>query len=61
MESKKRWHKLTYLQNRNRFIDEENELIVARGEDRERDSQGVWDQHVHTAMFKMDHQQGPRL
>ena len=24
-----------------------------------RDSQGVWDGHVHTAVFKMDSQQGP--
>ena len=24
-----------------------------------RDSQGVWNEHVHTAMFKMDNQQGP--
>ena len=24
-----------------------------------RDSQGVWDGHVHTAIFKMDNQQGP--
>ena len=23
------------------------------------DSQGVWDGHVHTAIFKMDNQQGP--
>ena len=26
-----------------------------------RDSQGVWDQHVHTALFRMDGQQGPTL
>ena len=24
----------------------------------ERDSQRVWDQYVHTALFKMDNQQG---
>ena len=24
-----------------------------------RDSYGVWDQHIHTAIFKMDNQQGP--
>ena len=23
------------------------------------DSLGVWDLHVHTAMFKVDHQKGP--
>ena len=26
-----------------------------------RDSQGVWDQHVHTAVFKMDNQKGPTV
>ena len=26
-----------------------------------RDSQGIWDGHVHTATFKMDHQQGPTV
>ena len=27
--------------------------------DGERGSQGDWDGHVHTALFKMDNQQGP--
>ena len=26
---------------------------------RGKDSQGVWDRHVHSAIFKMDNQQGP--
>ena len=26
-----------------------------------RDSYGVWDGHVHTAIFKMDNQQGPTV
>ena len=26
-----------------------------------RDSQGVWDRHVHTAIFKMDNQQRPTV
>ena len=26
-----------------------------------RDSWGVWDGHVHTALFKMDNQQGPTI
>ena len=30
-----------------------------RGTDGGRDSQGVWDGHVHSAIFKMDNQQGP--
>ena len=29
-----------------------------RGRMEGRDSQGVWDGHVHTAIFKMDNQQG---
>ena len=37
-----------------------NELLwlrVGAGED----SKGVWDGHVHTAVFKMDNQQGPPI
>ena len=30
--------------------------MVARGG---QGSQGVWDRHVHTAVFRMDDQQGP--
>ena len=26
-----------------------------------KDTQGVWDPHVHTAIFKMDNQQGPTV
>ena len=47
------------LQNRNRLS--ENEVIVARGKDGERDSQGVWDGHGHTAVFNMENQQGPAV
>ena len=43
------------LQNRKRLTDLENELTVAGG----RDSQGGWEGHVHTAVFKMDSQQRP--
>lgn len=27
----------------------------------EKDGQGVWDQHVHNAVFKIDNQQGPAI
>ena len=27
----------------------------------ERDSQAVWEGHIHTAVFKMDNQQGPTV
>jgi len=30
-----------------------------RGKDGGRDSQGVWDGHVHSAILKMDNPQGP--
>ena len=31
VESKKKWYKWTYLQNRNKLTDLENKLMVARG------------------------------
>ena len=36
-----------------------NNLIIPRGKDRGRDSQGVWDGHGLTAIFNMENQQGP--
>ena len=60
VESKKEWYKWTYLQTRNTGL--ENELLVAGGEELEgMDSYGVWDRHVHTAIFQMDNQQGPTV
>ena len=32
----------------------EKEFMVAGGRIEGRDNQGVWDGHVHTAVFKMD-------
>ena len=62
-ESEKKWYKWTYLQNRKRLTDLENEIMVAGtgGNIGGRDSWGVWDGHVHTAVFKMDNQQGPAV
>ena len=34
-------------------------LMVTRGKDGGRDSQGIWDGHGHTAVFNMENQQGP--
>ena len=34
------------------------DLMVAGGKDGEK-GQGVWDRHVHTAIFKMNNQQAP--
>ena len=59
MRNLKKWYKWTYLQNRNRFTDLENELMVPGGDGGRRDRLGVWDWHVHTAIFKIDNQQGP--
>ena len=49
------------LQNRERPTDLENKLMVAGGMDGGRDSQGVWDGHVHSVIFKMEDQQGPTV
>ena len=38
-----------------------NNLMVTRGKDGGRDSQGVWDGHGHTAVFNMESQQGPAV
>ena len=46
------------LQNRKRLIDLENELLAARVEGGT-DSGGVWEGHVHTALFKMENQRRP--
>ena len=50
------------LQNRSRLIYLEKELMVASGvRTRGRDSLGVWDGLVHTAVFKLYNQQGPAV
>ena len=36
-----------------------NKLMVPRGKDGGRDSQGVWDGHGYTAVFNTENQQGP--
>ena len=47
------------LQNKKRLTALENELTVASGgRMKGRDNWGVWDGHVHTAIFKRDNQQG---
>ena len=64
---RKKWYKWTYLQNRNRLTDLESELMVTQGGGgggwgrvvRERDGLGVWDGYVHSAIFKVQNQQGP--
>ena len=41
----------TSLRNRNGLT--EKKAMAAGGKDRGRDSEGVWDGQVHTAVFKM--------
>ena len=47
------------LQSRKRFSDLENELVAIGKDGRKR--LGSWDEHVHTAVFKMDSQQEPTV
>ena len=55
-------HKGTYLRNRNRLMDIENRLVVAKGEGEwGRDGLGVWDQQMQTIIHRMDKQQGPTV
>ena len=53
------WHKQTYLQNRNRFTDVENRLVVAKWGSDEGEGLGVWDRQMQTIKYRMDKQQGP--
>ena len=46
------------LLTKQKETDLENKLMIAGGKNRGRDSQGNWDGHVHTTLFKMDNQQG---
>ena len=60
-KSEKKWYKWNYLQNRNRLIDLENKLLVASGKDGGQGQLRRWDGRVHTAILKMDKQQGPTV
>ena len=52
--------KLSSLQNRDLQTQRMN-LGLPGGRRRGRDSQRAWDGRVHTAIFKMDNQQGPAV
>ena len=51
--------KTNLFTNRNRLT--ENKLRVAEGRKGGRGNWGVWDGCVHTAIYKMDSQQGPTV
>ena len=58
MESKKKRYKATYQTERD---SERMNLWLPGVRVGGQDSQGVWDGHVHSAIFKMDNQQGPTV
>ena len=35
--------------------------MVTKEESRGRDKLGVWDEHTHTTIYKIDNQQGPTV
>ena len=47
VESKTKWYKWTYSQNRNRVTDVENKFMVTKGEEG-RDKLGDLDLYIHT-------------
>ena len=55
------WYKWTYLQKRYRLTDIENKLMVTKGKRKGKDELRVWDQHIHSTIFKIDNQQGPTV
>ena len=55
----KKLYKSTYTQNRNRSTDIENKLMVNKGDGRGK--LGVWDEHIHTTIYKIGNQQGPTV
>ena len=59
VESKKKWSKWNYLQNRNRLTDLGDELMVAGG----RGKVGITDKEfgMDSAIFKTDNQEGPTV
>ena len=62
MQNLKKWYKWTYLPDRNRLTDLENEFMTTKwGRVGVRDRLGVCNAHIHTAIFKIDNQQGPTV
>ena len=55
VESKKKWNKWIYIQNIETHRLRKRKLWLPVG----RDSEGLWEGHIHTAIFKVDIQQGP--
>ena len=47
MKNLKKWYKWTYLQNRNRLTDIENNLVL--------------NEQIYTSIYKIDKQQGPTV
>ena len=51
---RKKWYKQTYLQNRNRLTKTENRIVVAEGQGEREDKLGLWDQKIHSTIYKID-------
>jgi len=48
--------------NRNRLIDIEKKLMVTKGERQGRnDKLELWNEQIHTIIYKIDEQQGPTV
>ena len=56
MESKKKWYKGTYLQNRNRVTDIRNKLAVTKGERGGEGWIGRLGLNIHNTIYKTDNQ-----
>ena len=53
--------KRSYVQNRNRPIDMKTNYGYQRRSGGEKDKLEVWDEHIHSTMYKIDNQQGPTV
>ena len=61
VKSKKKWHKWTYLQNRNKLTDLENALMVTGGRMEEKGKLRSWNRHEYTAIFEMYNLEDPTV
>ena len=47
--------------NRNRLTDIEHKQDCQRGKVGGKDKLGIWEQQIHTTIYKIDKQQGPTM
>ena len=58
---KEKWHKWTYLQNRNRLTDTENKLMVTKGKTWGGGINQELGINIHTLLYMIENQQGPTI